>query len=134
MNLHLLKICLPFICLILITSCSSSPLKGKWQYDGGVYDGRAQKASSEFQMQRNYADDTYEAFMLEGNTPPELYNSGIYKVKNDSLMITSQYSSRPSQNTDVMITYKFNIEKEKLTITGILPNGMIVEEYWIKLK
>lgn len=130
----LIKICFSGLCLILITSCSSSPIKGTWQYDGGIYNGRPQKASPDFQMHRTYAKDTYEAFMLEGSAAPELYNSGIYEIKGDSLLITSKFSSRPSQNTDVMIGYKYLIEKEKLTIKGILPNGMIVEEYWKKTK
>lgn len=128
------KICLSGICLILISSCASSPIKGTWQYDGGIYNGRPQKASSEFQMERTYANGTYEAFMLEGSAPPEMYNSGIYEIKGDSLLITSKFSSRPSQNTDVMIAYKFIIEKDKLTIKGVLPNGMVVEEYWKRVK
>jgi len=122
------------LCMVLISSCSSSPLKGAWAYDGGIYNGRSQKASAEFQMQRTYSADTYEAFMLEGNNPPELYNSGIYEIKGDSILITSKFSSRPSQNTDVRIGYKFAVDKNKLTINGVLPNGMIVEEYWKKIK
>jgi hypothetical protein len=85
-------------------------------------------------MHRTYADDTYEAFMLEGNNSPELYNSGIYQIKGDSVLITSKFSSRPSQNTDVTIAYKFTVDQDKLTINGVLPNGMIVEEYWKKIK
>ena len=121
-------------CLILLSSCSTSPIKGTWQYDGGLYNGREQKASPDFQMQRTYTGNTFEAFMIEGTAKPELYSSGIYQIKGDTLMITSKFSSRPSQNTDVMITYKFTIEQEKLTINGILPNGMVIEEYWKKVK
>ncbi len=130
----LFKISSALLCLILISSCSNSPLKGKWQYDGGIYDGRTQKASNEFQMQRTYAADTYEAYMLEGNNSPELYNSGVYVINRDSLLITSKFSSRPSQNTDVTIAYKFIVDQDKLTINGVLPNGMIVEEYWKRIK
>jgi hypothetical protein len=122
------------LCLVLISSCSKGPLKGTWQYDGGVYNGRSQKASNEFLMQRTYASDTYEAFMLEGNNSPELYNSGVYQIKGDSVLITSKFSSRPSQNTDVTISYKFTVDQDKLTINGTLPNGMIVEEYWKRIK
>lgn len=121
-------------CLIVISSCTTSPLKGTWQYDGGLYNGREQKASPDFKMQRTYTGNTFEAFMIEGAALPELYSSGIYEMKGDTLLITSKYSSRPSQNTDVMITYKFTIDKDKLTINGVLPNGMIVEEYWKKMK
>ncbi|MFA5244065.1 MAG: lipocalin family protein [Pedobacter sp.] len=129
-----LKYILPSICLIIISSCSSGPLNGTWQYDGGIYNGKPQNASTEFIMQRTYAKDTYEAFMLEENKEPELYNSGIYEIKGDSIYITSKFSSRPSQNTDVTIAYKFSINDGKLTINGILPNGMVVEEYWKKVK
>lgn len=127
---HFLKFKLIIFSLVILTSCSKNPLNGTWQYDGGVYNGREQKASSDFKMQRTYKENTYEAFMIEGSVKPELYNSGIYEVRGDTLLITSKFSSRPSQNTDLTINYKFNIKKEKLTINGVLPNGMIVEEYW----
>ncbi len=129
-----LKLVVPSICMIIISSCSSGPLNGTWQYDGGIYNGRSQKASSDFLMQRTYSKDKYEAFMLEENREPELYNSGIYEIKGDSLLITSKFSSRPSQNTDVTIAYKFSVNDNQLTINGVLPNGMIVEEYWKKVK
>lgn len=131
---NIFKISFVLMCLFLVLSCSTGPLKGTWQYDGGIYNGKSQKASIEFQMQRIYASDTYEAFMIEGKNAPDLYNSGIYETKGDSLLITSKFSSRPSQNTDVTIAYKFTVDKDKLIINGILPNGMIVEEYWKKVK
>ena len=127
---HFLKFKLIIFSLVILTSCSKNPLNGTWQYDGGVYNGREQKASSDFKMQRTYKENTYEAYMIEGSIKPEMYNSGIYEVRGDTLLITSKFSSRPSQNTDLTINYKFNIKKEKLTINGVLPNGMIVEEYW----
>lgn len=119
-------------CLIL-SSCSKNPLDGTWQYDGGIYNGREQKASTDFKMQRTYDEKTYVAYLIEGSAKPELYNSGLYTVQNDTLFITSKFSSRPSQNTDVTISYKFKIEDKKLIINGVLPNGMLVEEYWIKV-
>lgn len=127
---HLLKFKSIILCLVMLSSCSENPLNGTWQYDGGLYNGREQKASSDFKMQRTYKDNTYEAFMIEGSIKPELYNSGIYEVHGDTLLITSKFSSRPSQNTDLTINYRFNIKKDKLTINGVLPNGMVVEEYW----
>jgi hypothetical protein len=131
---NLLNISSFLFCMIIFSSCSNSPFKGTWQYDGGVYNGRSQKASIEFQMNRIYSANSYEAYMLEGNNPPDLYNSGIYEIKGDSVFITSKFSSRPSQNTDVTIAYKFAVDQNKLTLNGILPNGMIVEEYWKRVK
>ncbi len=130
----LIKSSVAGICLSLMVSCSANQFKGTWQYDGGIYNGKEQKASPEFKMQRTYASDTYEAFVLEGEAAPELYNSGIYEVKGDSVYITSKFSSQPSQNTDITIRYKFKIDKNRLTTNGVLPNGMIVEEYWKKIK
>lgn len=120
--------------MVVNSSCNRRPLKGTWQYNGGVYNGKVQHASTEFQMRRIYTHDDYEAYLMEGNNPPNLYNSGIYEIKGDTLLITSKFSSRPSQNTDVTIAYKFVIDNDKLTIKGVLPNGMLVEEYWKKVK
>lgn len=121
------------ICLVLITGCSSSEVEGKWQYDGGVYNGKARNAATEFLMQRTYKADTYEAFLLEGQAEPELYNSGTYEIKGDSILITSKFSTQPSQNDNVTIAYKFKTEGDKMTTSGVLPNGMVVEEYWKKV-
>lgn len=130
---QLFKLNLIIIILFVLSSCSKNQLEGTWQYNGGLYNGREQKASSNFQLQRTYSSKSYEAFKIEGSQQTELYNSGIYEVKGDTLFITSKFSSRPSQNTDLTIPYKFKIEEGKLTINGVLPNGMIVEEYWNKV-
>ncbi|SKB34032.1 hypothetical protein [Daejeonella lutea] len=121
------------ICLILITGCSSNGVEGKWQYAGGVYNGKARKAATEFLMQRTYTSDTYEAYLLEGQLEPELYNSGSYEIKGDSILITSKFSSQPSQNDNVTVAYKFKTEGDKMITSGVLPNGMVVEEHWKKV-
>lgn len=120
--------------LILIVGCSSNGLEGKWQYDGGIYNGKARNAATEFLMQRTYKADTYEAFLLEGEAKPELYNSGKYEIKGDSILITSTFSAQPSQNDNMTVAYKFKLEGDKMTTNGVLPNGMIVEEYWKRVK
>lgn len=130
----LLKNSLVGLCLILIVGCSSKGIEGKWQYDGGIYNGKARNAATEFLMQRTYKADTYEAFLLEGEAKPELYNSGTYKIQGDSILITSTFSTQPSQNDNVTIAYKLKLEGDKLTTNGVLPNGMIVEEYWKRVK
>ena len=85
-------------------------------------------------MQRIYSANGYEAYLLEGNNPPNLYNSGTYEIKGDSVFITSKFSSRPSQNTAITIANKFAFDQNKLIVNGILPNGMIIEEYWKRVK
>lgn len=120
--------------LLLVSGCSSTSVEGKWQYDGGIYNGKARNAATEFLMQRTYKSSTYEAFLLEGQAKPELYNSGIYEIKGDSILITSKFSTQPSQNDNVTMGYKFKTEGDKLTTNGVLPNGMVVEEYWKKVE
>jgi hypothetical protein len=120
--------------LTLLVGCSSGPLEGTWQYDGGVYNGKARQATPDFKMQRTYESGNYEAYLLQGEAAPELYNSGIYEIHGDSVRVTSKFSSQPSQNTDVTISYQFKIDQDKLTTQGVLPNGMVVEEYWKKIK
>jgi hypothetical protein len=120
--------------LLLVSGCSSNAVEGKWQYDGGIYNGKARNAATEFLMQRTYKSNTYEAFLLEGQAEPELYNSGTYEIKRDSILITSKFSTQPSQNDNVTIAYKFKTEGNRLTTSGVLPNGMVVEEYWKKVE
>lgn len=122
-----------FFSIIFFSSCSNNPLEGTWQYNGGLYNRREQKAPNDIKMQRTYSNDAYEAYMLEGSNKPELYNSGIYEIKGDTLLITSKFSIRPSQNTDLTIKYLFKIQEDKMIINGVLPNGMVVEEYWNKV-
>ncbi|MEO8795610.1 MAG: lipocalin family protein [Daejeonella sp.] len=122
------------IIILIQISCSSNTLKGTWQYDGGIYDGKIQKASEDFKMQRTYTANQYEAYMIEGEDQPEKYASGTYEIKGDDLLLTGEYSRQPSQLVGKTISYKFNIEKQKLTLKGTLPNGMNIEEYWKKIK
>lgn len=130
----ILPISIMGIIIILQIACSPNNLKGTWQYDGGIYDGKSRTASPDFKMQRTYNSNGYEAFMIEGEEQPDKYAAGKYEIKNDSLYLTSEYSSQPSQVIGKTIIYKFKIDNSKLTINGVLPNGMVVEEYWKRIK
>ena len=122
------------ILIIVQTACSSNSFKGTWQYDGGIYNERKQNASADFKMQRTYTANKYEAYILEKGDEAKKYGSGRYEIKGDSFLVTSEYSLQPSQLIEKTIGYKFKIENDKLTLNGVLPNGMQVEEYWKKLK
>ncbi|MBC7746236.1 MAG: hypothetical protein H7096_14175 [Flavobacterium sp.] len=122
------------IFIIFLVACSSNPMKGTWQYDGGIYNDKQQNASADFKMNRTYSADKYEAFILEEGVKTEKYASGRYEMKGDSFLVTSEYSLQPSQTIGKTIGYKYKLEKNRLTLNGILPNGMKVEEYWKKIK
>lgn len=122
--------------LIMMHAACSSPgsIKGTWQYDGGIYNGKAQKASKDFRMQREYSENQYNAYMYQEGSQPVKYASGKYELEGDSLLVTGEFSSQPSQFTGKTIAYQYKLENDKLTINGKLPNGMVVEEYWKKIK
>ena len=122
------------ILLLMQVGCSPSSFKGTWQYDGGIYNDKLQQASPDFKMQRTYTSDKYEAFILEEGLEPEKYGTGRYEIKGDSFLVTSEYSLQPSQLVGKTISYKYKLENDKLTLNGVLPSGMKVEEYWKKIK
>ncbi|HEY0897423.1 MAG TPA: hypothetical protein VGE15_12775 [Sphingobacteriaceae bacterium] len=117
----------------LAGACSSGPIQGTWQYDGGVYNGTPRPPATDFRMVRTYTSDAYEGLLIEGNTETR-YTAGTYEIRNDSVYLTSTFSNQPSQLLGRSQAYRFRIENSRLTISGFLPNGMQVEEYWKKIK
>jgi len=117
----------------LLSACTSSPIKGTWQYDGGIYNGKPRKAATDFKMIRTYTGDSYEGHLIEGTTETR-YTAGNYEIKEDSVFLTSTFSNQPSQLLNRTQAYGFKVEDSRLTIRGTLPNGMQVEEYWKKVK
>ena len=117
----------------LAGACSSGPIQGTWQYDGGIYNGNPRPAASDFRMVRTYTADSYEGHLIEGDTETR-YTAGTYEIRNDSVYLTSTFSNQPSQLLGKSQAYHFKIEDYRLTISGFLPNGMQVEEYWKKIR
>ncbi|HEY0899621.1 MAG TPA: hypothetical protein VGD90_09810 [Sphingobacteriaceae bacterium] len=117
----------------LLSACSNSPMKGTWQYDGGIYNGKSRQAAADFKMLRTYTGDSYEGHLLEGTTETR-YTAGKYKIKDDSVFLTSTFSSQPSQLLNRTQAYEYKVEDSRLTIRGTLPNGMQVEEYWKRVE
>lgn len=125
-----------FALILLIASlagCSSTPMEGTWQYDGGVYNGNPKPAATDYRMVRTYTGDSYEGHLIEGDSETR-YTAGTYVIRDDSVYLTSTFSSQPSQLLGRSQAYRFMIEGSKLTISGSLPNGMKVEEHWKKIR
>jgi hypothetical protein len=118
---------------VLFTGCSSDKLEGKWQYDGGVYNGKPKAAAPDLVLQRTFTKDKYEAHTVEEGVQGEKYAGGNYKTEGDSLFLTGTFSAQSSQLMGITQGYQFKIEGDKLTTKGVLPNGMQVEEYWKKV-
>lgn len=115
---------------LFLAACSSGQIEGKWQYDGGVYDGKPRAPQPDFVLQRTYTKDSYEAHTVEGGVQGEKYAGGNYKIEGDSIFLTSTFSAQAKSLMGVTQRYQFSLKGNKLTTKGTLPNGMVVEEYW----
>jgi len=121
--------------LILLTACNyTNNLEGKWQYAGGIYNGKKEGGTEGYQLQRTYTDKQFEAFMIEDGGAPQKYQAGDYNLSKDSCTETETFSTQPSKLTGVAVHYNYKLKNDTLTLTGKLPTGMQVEEYWTKLK
>jgi hypothetical protein len=109
-------------------------LKGIWQFNGGIYNGKADSAPKDYKMQRIYTDKNFTALASQKGYKTEKYEAGNYVLKGDTCFETQTFSSRPSQSTGKIITYVFKIQKDELILSGKLPSGMVVEEHWKKIK
>ena len=124
-------------CIILLMACNSSnsSLKGKWQYAGGITNGKAEGATEGYQLQRTYTDNNFEAYMLEEGVEPEKYQTGDYKLKGDSCIETETFNMQPSLLTGVAVHYQYQLKGDTLILKGTLPTNKVqVEEHWTRIK
>jgi hypothetical protein len=122
---------------VVVTLCSfavKNELKGVWEYAGGVYNGKADSASKDYNLHRKYDASHYEAFLIEPGQLPLVYERGDYTLKTDSCLETQTYSRQPSKVTGVTVHYAYRIKNDTLTFNGTLPNGTTVQEYWKRVK
>ncbi len=126
------------VALLLILVVSSfidgSPLKGTWQYLGGIYNGKKEGQPEGYILQRKYDDMHFSSYALEKGTKPERYEAGDYTLKGDTCIEIQSYSSQPSKLKNIAVRYVFTIRHDSLIFKGTLPTGMQVEEYWKRKK
>ena len=91
-------------------------------------------APTDYSLQRTYTNTIYEAVVLEKGYDPQKYETGDYSLKADSCLETQTWCGQPSNLLNVTIHYHYRISNDTLILNGILPNGIIVEEYWKKVK
>ncbi|MEO6523166.1 MAG: hypothetical protein ABIN91_15900 [Mucilaginibacter sp.] len=108
-------------------------LKGTWQFNGGIYNGKPDGAPKDYKMQRVYTDKNFAAFVSQKGYKTEKYEAGNYVLKGDTCFETQTYSSRSSQSTGKVIKYIYKIQKNQLILSGTLPSGMVVEEHWLRI-
>ena len=136
MGLDMLKKILSFTFLTAVLCAFTLPdgLKGKWEYAGGLYNGKLQSASTEYTLQRKYNDAQYEASFIEKGEKPIIYEQGKYELNQDTCLETQTFSAQPTKLLNVTLRYRYQIKNDTLTLNGVLPNGTVVQEYWKKVK
>lgn len=125
------------IAVIVLGCCAFEPvttLNGTWIFQGGIYNGKKEGAPIDYTLQRQYQDDHFDAYLLEKDSKPQKYQSGNYQLRNDTCFETETYSAQPSQLTGKTMPYHYIIRQDSLILQGKLPSGMVVEEYWKKVK
>jgi len=123
--------------LLLVISTAfmnGNSLKGTWEYLGGIYNGKKDNPPTEYTLQRTYDDAHFNAYALEKGYKPEKYEAGDYIIKGDTCIETQTFSSQPTKLKNIPVHYQFSIRNDSLILKGTLPTGMVVEEYWKRVK
>lgn len=123
-----------FVIAALAAFSGPKTLKGTWRYAGGIYNGKKEGAPAGYTLRRNYSDTTFEAFVIDKASKPEKFESGYYFLKSDTCIETETYSKQPSKLTGRPVAYHYEVRKDSLILSGTLPTGMIIEEYWKRVK
>jgi hypothetical protein len=118
----------------LFAFVADAPLKGNWEYSGGIYNGKPEPASKDYTLRRQYDDAHYTALFIEKGAEPFQYEKGDYVLKQDTCLETQTFSTQPSKLLNITLKYHYRIKNDTLTFNGILPNGTVVQEYWKRVK
>jgi uncharacterized protein (TIGR03067 family) len=124
--------CLVIVSIILLSFQQVSSLEGTWEYCGDVFNGKAEAAPTDYTLQRKYTTKNYESFLLEKGEKPQMYEAGNYTLNADTCLETQTFSAQESKLVGVPIRYIYTLRNDTLTLSGNLPNGNKVVEYWKK--
>ncbi|WP_413668118.1 hypothetical protein ACEN9X_27185 [Mucilaginibacter sp. Mucisp86] len=130
------KLFLPVAVILLLCSFNSadSPLKGSWEYRGGIINGKLDAAPTAYKLQRDYDNEHYKAKVIEEGEKTQIYEKGDYQLKDDTCFETQTYCMQESKLLNKTIKYNYTISNDTLKLLSVLPNGNKVEDYWVKLK
>ncbi|HEY8784430.1 MAG TPA: hypothetical protein VIM16_22585 [Mucilaginibacter sp.] len=123
-----------FVALFFCSFNSPATLKGTWEFVGGIYNGKKEGTTKGYTLQRKYNAAHYEAYAVEKGYKDEKYETGNYMLKGDTCIDTETFCSQPSKITNIPIHYLYTLKNDTLTLKGTLPTGMVVEEYWKRIK
>jgi len=122
------------VCIGLISFTKVVSLKGTWQYNGGVSNGKAEGPPTQYSLQRKYTDKDFAAFVLEKGSKPEKYEAGTYILKGDTCFETCTFNSQTPQAIGKTVAYIFSVKGGIIHLMATLPGGTVVDDQWKKIK
>jgi hypothetical protein len=120
--------------VFLVSFREVKTLKGTWQYCGGKFNNKLSPAPENYTQQRKYTDTQFEAYLFEKGEKPMKYESGTYTLTADSCTETQTYSMQESKLLNVPVRYRYLVRNDTLVLSGKLPNGAVIEDYWKRVK
>jgi hypothetical protein len=129
------KWCFLVVFALILTSFQEVPsLKGTWQYCGGKFNNKPSAAPEGYTQLRKYTDTQFDAFLLEKGEKDVKYESGNYNLKGDTCLETQTYSMQESKLLNVTVHYLYKLQHDTLVLSATLPNGVVSEDFWKKVK
>lgn len=124
-----------FVLLIIASSfIAAQSLKGAWEYAGGIYNGKKEGPPTDYKLQRKYDKEHFESYSIDSASAPEKYEAGSYVIHGDTCIETQTFSGPPTRVLNIPVPYLYFIRNDTLTLKATLPSGMVVEEYWKRMK
>jgi len=124
--------------LILLSSLSftdkAPTLKGKWNYAGGKFNGKLSPAPKDYTQQRKYTDKSFDSWVYAAGEKDLKYESGNYALQADSCLETQTFCLQDQSMIGKTVHYHYAVRNDTLILNGTLPNGAVIEDYWVKAK
>lgn len=109
-------------------------LKGKWNYAGGKFNGKFSPMPKNLIQQRKYTDKGFDSWLYEKGEKDLKYESGNYVLQNDTCAETQTFCLQDQSMVGKTVCYHYEVRNDTLILNGKMPNGAIVEDYWVKVK
>jgi hypothetical protein len=129
-----IRVLLLFLFIAASSFIAKRSLKGTWEYAGGIYNGKKERAPTDYKLQRKYDKEHFESYSIDSASAPEKYEAGNYVIDGDTCIETQTFSGPPSKLLNIPVPYLYTIRNDTLTLKATLPTGMVIEEYWKRMK
>jgi hypothetical protein len=126
------------IILILLATMAFSnnqpTLKGNWNYAGGKFNNKLSPGPKDYTQQRKYTDKGFDAWVYTEGEKDLKYESGDYTLQGDSCLEIQTFCYQDQSMIGKTVHYHYAIRNDTLILNGALPNGALVEDYWVRVK